>query len=71
MIVVWFFLVVPRVCLQSVIVVFPNHTHFLFLSSVFLWGFMVLGIKAYSLELVCKICDFGFRKFILVELPNK
>ena len=27
-IVVWLFLAVPRVCLQFVIVVFPNHTHY-------------------------------------------
>ena len=30
-IVVWLFLAVPWVCLQFVIVVFPDHTHFLFL----------------------------------------
>ena len=30
-IVVWLFLAVPLVCLQFVIVVFPDHTHFLFL----------------------------------------
>ena len=29
-IVVWFFLVVPWVCLQFMIVVFPDHTHLLF-----------------------------------------
>ena len=29
-IVVWLFLVGPLVCLQFVIVVFPNHTHLLF-----------------------------------------
>ena len=28
---VWLFLAVPWVCLQFVIVVFPNHTHLLFL----------------------------------------
>ena len=27
-IVVWLFLAVPRVCLQFVIVVFPDHTHY-------------------------------------------
>ena len=27
---VWLFLAVPRVCLQFVIVVFPEHTHSLF-----------------------------------------
>ena len=31
-IVVWVFLGVPRVCLQFVIVVFPNQTHLLFLK---------------------------------------
>ena len=30
MIVVWLFLTIPRVCLQFVIVVFPDHTHLLF-----------------------------------------
>ena len=29
-IVVWLFLVVPWVCLQCVLVVFPDHTHLLF-----------------------------------------
>ena len=29
---VWLFLMVPRVCLPFVIVVFPNHTHLLFLN---------------------------------------
>ena len=31
-IVVWLFLAVPGVCLQFVIVVFPDHTHLLLLS---------------------------------------
>ena len=31
-IVVWLFLTVPRVCLQFVIVVFPDHTRLLFLT---------------------------------------
>ena len=31
-IVVWLFLVVPWVCLQFTIVVFPDHTHLLFLA---------------------------------------
>ena len=35
MIVVWFLLVVPWVCLQFVIVVFPDHTHLLFLNTIF------------------------------------
>ena len=33
-IVVWLFLAVPWVCLQFVIVVFPDHTHLLFLLEV-------------------------------------
>ena len=32
-IVVWLFLAVPWVCLQFVIVVFPDHTHLLFLNT--------------------------------------
>ena len=32
LIVVWLFLAVPRVCLQFVIVVFPDHTHLLFIG---------------------------------------
>ena len=42
-IVVWLFLTMPRVCLQFVIVVFPDHTHLIFCSQIakdnmFLWG---------------------------------
>ena len=33
MIVVWLFFIVPRVCLQFVIVVFPEHTHLQKMSS--------------------------------------
>ena len=32
-IVVWLFLAVPWVCMQFVIVVFPDHTHLLFLGG--------------------------------------
>ena len=32
-IVVWFFLAVPWVCLRFVIVVFPDHTNLLFLKA--------------------------------------
>ena len=34
MIVVWLFLAIPRVCLQFVIVVFPDHTYLLFIRFV-------------------------------------
>ena len=41
-IVVWLFLAVPCVCLQFVIVVFPDHTHYflpsLFKLHVYPWG---------------------------------
>ena len=32
------FLAVPRSCLQFVIVVFPDHTHLLFLQVLLLWS---------------------------------
>ena len=35
----WLFLAVPRGCLQFVIVVFPDHTHLLFLVTV--WDFIM------------------------------
>ena len=34
LIVVWLFLTIPRVCVQFVIVVFPDHTHLLFLKKI-------------------------------------
>ena len=33
-IVVWLFLTIPRVCLQFMIVVFPDHTHLLFFDAI-------------------------------------
>ena len=36
-IVVWLFLTVPWVCLQFVIVVFPEQTHLLFMMSNLFW----------------------------------
>ena len=36
-IVVWLFLTMPQVCLQFVIVVFPDHTHLLFLVETMLF----------------------------------
>ena len=45
MIVVWLFLAVPWVCLQSVIVVFPDHTHLLFFSQLKLPSFKVMVIN--------------------------
>ena len=40
-IVVWIFRTVPRVCLQFVIVVFPDHTHFFSLKN-YISRFIVL-----------------------------
>ena len=43
MIVVWLFLAVPWLCLQFVVVVFPNHIHLLFFSQL-----MVLVVQEAS-----------------------
>ena len=51
MIVVWLFLSMPRVCLQFVIVLFPDHTHLLFLgdlTKMFLKSFYSI-ISVYNL----------------------
>ena len=41
----WLFLMMPSVCLQFVIVVFPDHTHLLF------WKVMVLNLSGYRNDL--------------------
>ena len=46
MIVVWLFLAVPWVCLQSVIVVFPVHIHLLFFSRT---RFFLIRSKSFQL----------------------
>ena len=61
MIVVWLFLAVPRVCLQFVIVVFPNHTHLLFYlfprcPVIVVWLFLA----------VPRVC----LQFVIVVIPN-
>ena len=44
-IVVWLFLAIPWVCLQFVIVVFPDHTHLLFLISLLsFWCLVTVSI---------------------------
>ena len=55
MIVVLVFLAVSWVCLQSVIVVFPDHTHLLFLST------CMLRIRSFALFLVYSFesCQLG------------
>ena len=47
MIVEWLFFAVPCVCLQFVIVVFPNHTHLLFLTH--------RRVVKHKISLVCDV----------------
>ena len=54
----WLFLVVPSVCLLFVIVVFPDHTHLLFLGSVY---------PLYLLYMNHKTGDFDFNHWIVSE----
>ena len=51
-IVVWLFLTTPRVYLQFVIVVFPDHTHLLFSS----FAIILMG-KRELVDLLCLSCD--------------
>ena len=48
-IVVWLFLTMPRVCLQFMIVVFPDHTHLLFLLHC---AELVPGLEVIKLEFI-------------------
>ena len=48
--VVWHFLAVPWVCLQFVIVVFPDHTHLLFLGSEYPLYLLYMNNKTGDLE---------------------
>ena len=48
--VVWLFLVVPWVCLLFVIVVFPDHTHLLFLGSEYPLYVLYMNQKIGDLE---------------------
>ena len=49
-IVVWLFLAVPWVCLLFVIVVFPDHTHLLFLGSEYPLYLLYINHKTGDLE---------------------
>ena len=46
MVVVWLFLALPWVCLQFVIVVFPDHTHVLFLDPACLLFFLIVFLMS-------------------------
>ena len=48
--VVWLCLMVPGVCLQFVIVVFPDHTHLLFLGSEYPFYILYMNHKTGDLE---------------------
>ena len=48
--VVWLFLVVPWVCLLFVIVVFPDHTHLLFLGGEYPLYLIYMNYKTGDLE---------------------
>ena len=48
--VVWLFLAVPWVCLLFVIVVFPDHTHLLFLGSDYPLYLLYMNHKTGDLE---------------------
>ena len=48
--VVWLFLAVPWICLLFVIVVFPDHTHLLFLGSEYPLYLLYMNHKTGDLE---------------------
>ena len=54
-IVVWLFLAMPWVCLQFVIVVFPDHTHYFLLHLII--SIPDLCILLYFYESFCVVCD--------------
>ena len=45
MMVVWLFLAVPWVCLRFVIVVFPDHSHLLFLIDLMYWNILEVFVE--------------------------
>ena len=49
-IVMWLFLTMPRVCLQFVIVIFPDHTHLLFLILNFHFNTFDINMSVNQLE---------------------
>ena len=55
--VVWLFLPVPWVCLLFVIVVFPDHTHLLFLGSEYPLYLLYMSHKTGDLETWFKSLD--------------
>ena len=61
MIVVWFFLAVPWVCLELVILVYPDNNHLLFSGRETNWANQETGFSPVikQTKIYCKTLDFG------------
>ena len=60
--VVWLFLAVPWGCLLFVIVVFPDHTHLLFLGSEYPLYLLYMNTRLVTLK-------YGFHREYALEMP--
>ena len=58
-IVVWLFLTMPQVCLQFVMVVFPDHTHLLFLIQAQSHNFMEIDHEIISMVILLLLIQEG------------
>ena len=71
---VWLFLAVSWVCLQFVIVVFPDHTHYflvyLFLTFALFHTFMYLNVISLVSMLFCPLFQKTKQNFIGLEMRN-
>ena len=54
-VVVWLFLTMPRVCMQFVIVVFPDHTHLLILTESTVESELKVTVRTVESELKVEI----------------
>ena len=61
--VLWFFLTVPWVGLQRMIVVFPDHTHFLY-------SFKCVELWADNLDMFCIIVHISYRRRIKLDMVS-
>ena len=75
--VVWLFLVVPWVCLQFVIVVFPDHTHLLLLQTVasdlglcYLSMTHKKNVRLTQVKYFCCLCNSHQLYYYFIELNN-
>ena len=71
-IVVWVFLMIPRVCLQFVILVFPDHTHLLFgLFKLFFFIFKeIFFLVASTVTLLFHSCGTDCTDTFVVHMQN-